>query len=86
MQLVPPRRDMEHNVAVEELVPLASVYRVRPRTQKLDHPRIDRDCLSNDRFEHCKSLATLTDGSGVDVVIHLAGQRLLVESVMFDDR
>jgi hypothetical protein len=82
VQLVPPSRDVEQDVAVEELVPLAGVHGVRSGAQKPDHARIRHDCLGNAGLEHGERLALLANGPGVDVVVRLAGQGLLVESVM----
>lgn len=81
VQLVPPGRDVEEDVAVEELIPLAGVHGVRSGAQKPNHARICRDCLGNDGFEHGKRVALLADGPGINVVIRLAGEGLLVEPV-----
>lgn len=81
MELIPSRRDMEPDVPVEELVPLASVHGVRSRAQKADHARIGRDCLGGDGFKHFESITLLTDGPGVDVIVRLAGYSLLMEPI-----
>lgn len=81
MEFVPSRRDMEPDVPVEELVPLASVHGIRSRSQEAYHARINRNCLGSDGFKHFERIALLTDGPSVDVIVRLAGYGLFMEPV-----